>query len=183
MVAVQAAYSEHRRQDVVPIPPGVAEYLQAWLSVRATRPVGQARLWPGTWYTVAAKMLRADLQATGIPHELDGRVTDFHALRATYATNLARLGVNLQTAQALMRHSDPKLTARTCTKLGVTDLGQAVAHLDVGLPVSAAEMGQGRRSGAIRYGPRDSFRGVLPGRSWLHLWLHLILAQTGYFSL
>jgi len=86
-------------------------------------------------------MLRGDLEAAGIPSEQDGRVVDFHALRTTYATSLARLGVNLQTAQALMRHSDPKLTARTYTKLGITDLGQAVARLDVGLPVSAAKSG------------------------------------------
>ncbi len=74
-------------------------------------------------------MLRRDLRAAGIDPEAGSQVVDFHALRSTYATNLAWLGVNLQTAQALMRHSDPKLTARTYTKLGTTDLGQAVAEL------------------------------------------------------
>ncbi len=34
----------------------------------------------------------------------------------------------------LMRHSDPKLTARTYSKLGVTDLGQAVADLTLPRP-------------------------------------------------
>ena len=32
-------------------------------------------------------------------------------------------------AQALMRHSDPKLTAKTYTKLGITDLGAVVSRL------------------------------------------------------
>jgi len=50
-------------------------------------------------------------------------------LRVTNATLLAKVGVNFQTAQALMRHSDPKLTAKTYTKLGITDLGAVVSRL------------------------------------------------------
>ena len=50
-------------------------------------------------------------------------------MRVTNATLLAKVGVNFQTAQALMRHSDPKLTAKTYTKLGITDLGAVVSYL------------------------------------------------------
>ena len=129
-VVVQAAYSKHRRQDVVPLPPETAAYLRQWL---ADRPATAAsELWPGTWRYRAAAMLAADLAAAGIPAELDGgRVIDFHSLRCSYATLLARQGVNLQTAQALLRHSDPKLTAKTYTRLGVTDLAAAVAGVSV----------------------------------------------------
>jgi len=44
-----------------------------------------------------------------------GRRLDFHALRYTFATKLAREGVAQRTAQELMRHSDPKLTAMIYT--------------------------------------------------------------------
>jgi len=40
----------------------------------------------------------------------DGSV-DVHAMRTTFGTNLSRAGVPLRTAQAAMRHSDPRLTA------------------------------------------------------------------------
>jgi len=133
-VAVAAAYAKNRKQDVLPLPADAAAYLAAWLASRPIRPVGAVRLWPGTWWQKAAAMLRRDLDAAGIDAQADGQVVDFHALRSTYATNLARLGVNLQTAQALLRHSDPKLTARTYTKLGITDLGRAVADLRLQRP-------------------------------------------------
>lgn len=78
-------------------------------------------------------MLRADLMEAGIePEESTGRV-DFHALRATFASHLAGAGVNLQTAQVRLRHFDPKLTAKTYTQLGVSDLGQVVRGLRLGL--------------------------------------------------
>ncbi len=126
-VQVQAAYAKNRRDDTVPLPVEVADYLRQWLASRGAVPLDrQTRLWPGTWHKRAAEMLRADLAEAGIPYELDGQVFDFHALRAQYATLLGQQGINLQTAQALLRHSDPKLTARTYTKLGITDLAGTV---------------------------------------------------------
>ncbi|GAB6186684.1 tyrosine-type recombinase/integrase [Thermopirellula anaerolimosa] len=133
-VTVEAAYAKNKRQDVVPLPENVAEYLRQWLSTRPTVPVPTVRLWPGTWFTRAARMIAHDLRDAGIPPETEAGRLDFHSLRGTYATLLARVGVNLQTAQALMRHSDPKLTARTYTKLGVTDLGETVRKLAVAVP-------------------------------------------------
>ncbi|WP_425607035.1 tyrosine-type recombinase/integrase [Rubellicoccus peritrichatus] len=43
------------------------------------------------------------------------RKVDFHALRYTFATRLARNGVSQRLAQELMRHSDLNLTARIYT--------------------------------------------------------------------
>jgi integrase len=45
-----------------------------------------------------------------------GHVVDFHALRVTYGTELDRQDVSLGVRQALLRHSDPRLTANTYTK-------------------------------------------------------------------
>jgi hypothetical protein len=44
-----------------------------------------------------------------------GRHLDFHALRHTFATMLARAGVSPRVAMELMRHSDMRLTAKTYT--------------------------------------------------------------------
>lgn len=55
-------------------------------------------------------MLRIDPAAAGLEANRHGQVVDFHALQANNATNPARLGMNLQTAQALLRHSGTKLT-------------------------------------------------------------------------
>lgn len=143
-VAIQAAYAKNRRQDVIPLPRQVAEYLRGYLANRPSVPADQAtRIWPGTWWQRAAGMKRLDLQAAGIEYtDASGRVADFHGLRSTYATLLARRGVNLQTAQALLRHSDPKLTARTYTKLGITDLAGAVADMTLAPPADEASRGQ-----------------------------------------
>lgn len=62
------------------------------------------------------RTLRRDMDRTGIPYMDEmGRKVDFHALRYTFATALARAGVSQRTAQELMRHSDPKLTAKVYT--------------------------------------------------------------------
>ena len=49
--------------------------------------------------------------------DADGQVVDFHSLRVTFNTLMARAGVSLAQRQALMRHSDPKLTANVYTRL------------------------------------------------------------------
>ena len=52
-----------------------------------------------------------------------------HSLRVTFGSMLAAAGVPLTTAQHLMRHSDPKLTASVYTDPAVLDLRGAVSKL------------------------------------------------------
>jgi site-specific recombinase XerC len=125
---VLAAYSKNRREAQQPVHPDLVPLLRTWL---AARPVGQP-LWPGRWHDSrrAAKMIRHDLAAAGIPYkDRDGRVYDFHALRAQYITDLARSGVGLTHAQKLARHGNPKLTANFYTHLDRKELTDAVAKL------------------------------------------------------
>jgi len=58
-----------------------------------------------------------DLKRVGIQKTKKFEGIDFHALRATFATSLARADVPLTQTQRLMRHSDPKLTANVYTDL------------------------------------------------------------------
>jgi len=133
-VTVAAAYTKNRDPCTQPLPPDVATYVRSWLGRRRGR---TRKLFPGTWYQKAANMIRRDLEAAGIPIRSDDGLVDFHSLRLTFATELGRNGVILQTAQKLMRHSTPKLTASLYTKLGFSELSDTVARLRI-VPLNSA---------------------------------------------
>ena len=60
--------------------------------------------------------LRRDLKKAGVVYkDAQGHVADFHSLRKTFCTNLARYGVPSRVAMALMRHSDRRLTDQIYT--------------------------------------------------------------------
>ena len=54
-----------------------------------------------------------DLKKAGIPKVDDrGKILDFHSFRHSFGTRLASENIPLSAAMTLMRHSDPKLTAK-----------------------------------------------------------------------
>jgi integrase len=127
-VTVTAAYSKHRRQDVVPLHRGLVGPLKDWL---AGKPPGE-RLWPGRWARdkEAGVILRRDLEAAGIPwQDADGLFADFHSLRHTYITNLVRAGVPPKVAQALARHSTITLTMDRYAHVELHDRAAALERL------------------------------------------------------
>jgi excisionase family DNA binding protein len=133
-VTVRAAHSKHRRKDVQPLRPDVAEMMRQY---SAARPKDEP-LWPGTWTLAAAEMLRGDLEAAGIPYQDDdGRYFDFHAMRGQFISFLAAGGVHPKVAQTLARHSTITLTMDHYTHLDVLDVAGA---LDT-LPAIRAEQG------------------------------------------
>jgi integrase/recombinase XerC len=150
-ITVDAAYSKRRRRDVQPIRSELAERLRKWLEskLRATKTVrlnghGSTKLWPGTWCEKAAKMLRVDLDAAGIEFEDEHGRLDFHALRGTFATNLATAGVSPKAAQELMRHSDINLTMKVYTNLRLSDVAADLEKLPT---MSSVEQNQLRATG------------------------------------
>ncbi len=77
------------------------------------------------------RRFRANLEAARIDRiDKLGRKVDFHALRHTFATKLARQGVPQRLAQELMRHSDPKLTAMIYTDVSQLPTFDAIQKLD-----------------------------------------------------
>jgi len=125
-VRVDAAYSKHRREDVQPLRPELAQELAALFRDRL--PAAPAFPLPKAWRSAA--MLREDLEAAGIAYEDEsGRVLDFHALRVTTATMGVRAGMPPAALQRLMRHSTPSLTFGVYAKLGRDDTRAAVAML------------------------------------------------------
>ena len=123
-VTVQAAYSKHRREDVLPLRPEMVTLLKQYLARRM--PHMPAFNMPRH----TARMLQADLETAGIPYcDPSGRYADFHALRHTFITNLARSGVHPSTAQTLARHSTITLTMDRYTHTMPEQLTAALARL------------------------------------------------------
>ncbi len=159
-VTVEAGYSKHRREDVLPLHAGLAARLRAWL---AGKPLA-APLWPGKWATLfkAGPMLHADLEAARKAwigqvegeeqmrreegdflayRDGEGRVADFHALRHTFISNLARAGVTPKVTQALARHSTITLTLDRYAHVGLHDVAAGVRALPP-LPGDGLEAGR-----------------------------------------
>jgi integrase len=128
-VTLPARKGKNRRLAVQPLTPEVAEALRDYL---AGRPA-DLPIWPGCWSDRAADMLRTDLATAGIPFRVEGPdgplFADFHALRHTYITRLEQSGVTIKQAQALARHSDPRLTIGRYSHATLAELGAALGKL------------------------------------------------------
>lgn len=85
--------------------PTARVFLQSYRHVmdRMAADVAYAKLGTETVFMVGGKPRKRLVDATG-------RVIDFHALRGTFATLLAELGVPERVAKELMRHSDTRMT-------------------------------------------------------------------------
>jgi integrase len=127
VIVARRGYTKNKEEARQPIRPDFAAMLAPWLQTKA------GTIWPGRWYRRAAEMLRVDLEAAGIEPETEEGVCDFHALRVTYITNLARAGVHPSIAQRLARHSSITLTMGTYTKLSKAEVAEGLR----GLPAPA----------------------------------------------
>lgn len=155
-LSVRAPNAKNRRGAQRPLRPGTAAALRefAGMALPMARVFELFRWWP------AAAVLRDDLALAGIAYKDDaGRVVDFHSLRVTFATNLARSRVPLQLAQRLMRHSDPRLTSSIYTVLNSDDEREAVAalpDLDVAPPARDAARATGTADATGADAPSDA---------------------------
>ena len=107
-VTIEAAYTKNGQTAKLKLKSGLATDLAAYV---ATLEAGDVVFPLPT--DKGAKLLRADLEAAGIPYEdASGLFFDFHALRGQLATNADRAGVSPRVVQRLMRHSSLALTDR-----------------------------------------------------------------------
>jgi integrase len=82
---------------------------------------------------MAGKFIHRDCKRAGIATvDASGKVIDFHALRHTFVTSLAKAGVHPSKAQRLARHSTIALTMNVYTSLDVDDLRDALNTLPGG---------------------------------------------------
>ncbi len=126
VVRCLAAHTKNGKQAIQPLSPSAAEVFRDFLALKA--PATPAFTLPKKH--LIADMVREDLAAAGIPFRDDaGRKVDFHALRHTFITNLARAGVHPRIAQKLARHSTVDLTMSHYTFVALEDNVRAVAAL------------------------------------------------------
>jgi integrase len=124
-VTVAAAFSKHRKKDVLPLHPGYAAMVGEWL---ADATPGKP-LFPKLEKRRTSQMVKKDLEAAGIPYETAEGIADFHAAgRHTHITELLRNGTSLVEARALARHSDVRTTMKY-THIGLRDQAEAVKRL------------------------------------------------------
>ncbi|PQO42291.1 tyrosine-type recombinase/integrase [Blastopirellula marina] len=122
-VIVQAAYSKRRRADRLPLHPSLTQLLSTWLPSKGERPFPSHAV----LHHNAVHMLRRDLVDAGIqPKDASGSVVDFHALRHTFITSLAKAGVHPLKAKELARHSTITLTMDVYSHVDMEELRTAL---------------------------------------------------------
>jgi integrase len=90
-VTVLAAYSKHKRDDVLPLRPDVAGLFAQWQTKR-NEPIN-AKIFPNLDKIKTEEMLRKDFEIAGIDYiDEAGKVADFHSLRHTFISNLSQGG-------------------------------------------------------------------------------------------
>jgi integrase len=132
LVCLSAEETKNGEAARQPLHPEVLAEVRDFLDGRKQ----DAILWPGTWHEKSAKMIRKDLAEAKLPYGVKGhdsvtRYADFHSLRHSFITALARNGTNIKLAQVLARHSDPKLTLGVYSHAAQDDLSAAVAAMPV----------------------------------------------------
>ena len=143
-VTIAAAYAKNGQDDTLPLRGDLA----ADLKVHMALSLPGAKAFPRMGTDCGAEMIRVDLEAAGIltrnaqgelaTKDEYGLVYDFHGLRHTFATMLNQARVPLATAQRLMRHSDPKLTAGIYTHVMIEGKAEALAKMPVIVPMARA---------------------------------------------
>ena len=125
-VTAEHGHTKNRKTARLPLQPETAAMLRRFLvDALPASPVFRG----ATSHYRAADALRHDLEAAGIAETTEEGRVDFHALRVTFVTNLARAGVSLAQAQKLARHCDPKLTAGIYSRFGFDEDAAAIAML------------------------------------------------------
>lgn len=123
-VRVRVGVGKAAREDFIPLHP------QAAAELSAIKPMDAMPLDLVFAAIPNDRTVRKDLRDAKVPIADDeGRVVDFHALRTTTGTMLARAGVSPQMAQRVMRHANMATTLTHYTDLRLVDLTGAVRAL------------------------------------------------------
>ncbi len=138
LLKLRAANTKSRKARVIPLRRVLVDELLALRPLHAAargRAVGasdrvflspEAADWGAPTNNVA-RILRRALERAGIARVNEaGEKLDLHALRHSAATQWARRGVPIVHAQALLGHSDVRLTSKVYTHVSVEDLRGAV---------------------------------------------------------
>jgi len=123
-LALRAATTKAKRADTVPLREDVAAELLA------ARPAGAGPADRVFAHVPKMATFKSDLARAGIDHaDGAGRVVDFHGLRVSFGTMLAKAGTAPRSTMDLMRHTDLRLTMGVYTDHRILDTARAVEQL------------------------------------------------------
>ena len=127
-VTVSAGAAKNRRTDTMPLQAELAAMLAKYFKHNPGLPLSPAFTMPKG--NRGSKIIAHDLEEAGIA-KVDAckRIVDFHSLRHTFITNLARAGVHPKIAQDLARHSTIELTMRNYTHTRLESRVEALGKL------------------------------------------------------
>ncbi len=133
-VTVQADAAKNRKDATIPLSDEISAKVSEYFLANPGLPLDAALRLPVS--DRGAALMRHDLKEAGIAYmdEL-GRVADFHALRHTYITGLAKAGVHPRVAQTLARHSSIELTMKRYTHVNLESQVEALAKVPAIFPV------------------------------------------------
>ncbi|MHC2067360.1 tyrosine-type recombinase/integrase [Bremerella sp. T1] len=129
-ITVEAGYSKRRCKDVLPLHASLVESLRLWLESKAKERTKSlfARRWAKKRH--GASMIRSDLKRANIDYvDANGKYADFHSLRHTFISSLARSGVHSLKAKELARHSTITLTMDVYSHIETDELRKALDML------------------------------------------------------
>ena len=213
------AYTKNGQEAVLPLRAELAKALDKWLDGRPA----EGPLWPGNWSQFnSAKVIRADLAAAREAWmktaktaeakqecerssflkyaDASGRYADFHSLRHTFISNLAKAGVHPKNAQALAdtrrRGAPPpnpfgyiggqvlqlKLVALPGLPVDSLDKELAEHAVPPGRPLPGpltAATGRQQRGGHSRAGVGTSGRRDVPAQPLAHPIARIALGRVG----
>ncbi len=132
-VNVRASTTKNHKPASMRLPREVVAALEA---IRPAKAGESDRVFP--WFP-RIERFRRDLTKAGVEYQNEHGFADFHALRNTFCTNLGNGGVAPAVRQALMRHSDSKLTERIYTDKRMLATWSAIEKL----PSYTAGLSQG----------------------------------------
>ncbi len=119
-VTVAAAYSKHRRQDVLHLPAWLSAQLVEWFAAGGG-------CWPFP-REHQGRVLQRDLKAAGVPYRTEEGFFDFHALRHWFVTAVANQpGISPKTLMTVCRHSTAQLSLAVYAK-SKTEAARAAAE-------------------------------------------------------
>ena len=124
-ITVSAMISKNHYEDALPLHPDLVTALR---KLKGTSRKPDELIFKGMF--PCYERFYKDLAAAGIDWRDDGEGRlDFHSFRVTYCTHLAPGTPSERVRMALMRHRDPKQTAKTYTDARMLPLKEAIAKL------------------------------------------------------
>jgi Site-specific recombinase XerD len=127
-VKVRASIAKNGMPAVLPLVPGVTQTMADYF--KATPALPGAAAFPMPKSDKGGVIIGKDLKAAGIAIvDENGQKVDFHSLRHTFITSLARTNIHLKVVQELARHSEINLTMRHYTHVLLDEKTAALGRL------------------------------------------------------